>query len=74
MTDILERNNVSVSGNGTKPLLCAHGFGCNQTMWDAITPAFKDDHKQILLDYVGSGQSDMGAWSKDRYGTLDGYA
>ncbi len=72
--DVLARNNVHVSGRGTRPMLFAHGFGCDQNMWRYITPAFEDDYKIVLFDYVGAGKSDVRAYNADRYGTLDGYA
>lgn len=74
MHDVVRRNNVTVSGSGTQPMLFAHGFGCDQNMWRHVAPAFERDYRCILFDYVGSGQSDVGAWSAGRYGTLDGYA
>ena len=72
--DVLRRNNVSVSGRGTQPMLFAHGFGCDQHMWRLVTPAFEDDYQVVLFDYVGSGGSDLAAYDPDRYATLDGYA
>jgi sigma-B regulation protein RsbQ len=72
--DILARNNVKVFGKGTRPMLFAHGFGCDQNMWRFVTSAFEDDYKIILFDYVGSGKSDLQAYSAERYGALDGYA
>jgi sigma-B regulation protein RsbQ len=74
MRDVLRRNNVKVSGRGTQPLLFAHGFGCDQSMWRFVTPAFEQDYRIVLFDYVGSGKSDAGAWNPQRYSTLDGYA
>ncbi|HEX8773229.1 MAG TPA: alpha/beta hydrolase [Pyrinomonadaceae bacterium] len=72
--DILTRNNVKVFGKGTQPMLFAHGFGCDQNMWRFVTPAFEDDYKIVLFDYVGSGKSDLRAYSAERYGALEGYA
>jgi sigma-B regulation protein RsbQ len=72
--DVLTRNNVRVSGRGTRPMLFAHGFGCDQTMWRFVTPAFEQDYRIVLFDYVGSGRSDLGAYDAERYATLDGYA
>ncbi len=72
--DILARNNVKVFGNGTRPMLFAHGFGCDQNMWRFVTPAFEDDYQIVLFDYVGSGKSDLQAYSPERYAHLDGYA
>ncbi len=72
--EILVRNNVRVFGNGTQPMLFAHGFGCDQNMWRLVTPAFAEDYRIILFDYVGSGKSDLQAYSPSRYSSLDGYA
>lgn len=74
MVDVLKRNNVKVSGSGTRPMLFAHGFGCDQQMWRFITPPFEHDYRIVLFDYVGSGKSDISAYDFDRYSTLDGYA
>jgi sigma-B regulation protein RsbQ len=71
--DVLARNNVKVFGRGTRPMLFAHGFGCDQHMWRFVTPAFEGDYRIVLFDYVGSGKSDVSAWDPDRYATLDGY-
>jgi len=72
--DVLSRNNVKVLGTGTQPMLFAHGFGCDQNMWRYVAPAFEDDYRVVLFDYVGSGGSDLGAYDPQRYATLDGYA
>ena len=72
--DVLARNNVKVLGHGTQPMLFAHGFGCDQNMWRFMVPAFADDHRIVLFDYVGSGQSDLEAYDAERYASLDGYA
>src|SRR4051794_12074619 len=74
MTDVLARNNVKVSGSGTQPMMFAHGFGCDQTMWRFVTPAFERQYRIVLFDYVGSGKSDLAAYDPERYATLDGYA
>jgi len=71
---ILKRNHVIVRGTGSVPMLFAHGFGCDQNMWRLVTPAFEKDYKIILFDHVGAGQSDLSAWSQDKYASLEGYA
>ena len=73
-SDILKRNNVRISGKGTRPMLFAHGFGCDQNMWRYVAPEFEDHYRVILFDYVGSGRSDLSAYDPARYSTLDGYA
>jgi sigma-B regulation protein RsbQ len=66
---------VTVSGRADgRTLLFAHGFGCDQSMWRLVTPAFEGDHQVVLFDHVGAGRSDLAAWSPDRYASLDGYA
>jgi sigma-B regulation protein RsbQ len=72
--DIIRRNNVRAFGNGSQPMLFAHGFGCDQNMWRFITPAFEDEYRIVLFDYVGAGKSDLAAYDPLRYGRLDGYA
>lgn len=52
----------------------AHGFGCDQIMWRFVAPAFEENYKIILFDYVGSGKSDLNAYNSKRYGDLQGYA
>lgn len=71
--NVLERNNVKVFGRGTQPMLFAHGFGCDQNMWRFVTPAFEDDYRIVLFDYVGCGKSDLSCYYPERYGALDGY-
>lgn len=71
---ISSRNNVRIFGKGTQPMLFAHGFGCDQNMWRFITPAFENDYRIILFDYVGSGKSDISAYNVERYDNLNGYA
>ncbi len=72
--NVLNRNNVHVQGNNGPLLLYAHGFGCNQTMWNQVTPYFESTHRQVLFDYVGSGKSDLASFDAKRYSSLQGYA
>ncbi|XQY90074.1 alpha/beta fold hydrolase [Metabacillus sp. HB246100] len=71
---ILERNNVSIRGTGKKTLIFAHGYGCDQTVWNSVTKEFEEDYRIILFDYVGSGLSDKNSYDASRYSNLDGYA
>ncbi|MEU5167456.1 alpha/beta fold hydrolase [Streptomyces mutomycini] len=73
--DVVSRNNVTVAGPEDAPvLLLAHGFGCDQNMWRLVAPALAERFRVVLFDYVGSGRSDLTAWSEARYSALDGYA
>lgn len=71
---IIKRNNIKILGQGRKSLIMAHGFGCSQQMWKYLTPYLEDDFRIILFDYVGSGNSQLSAYSTSRYSDLEGYA
>lgn len=73
-SEIIKRNNVKQFGKGKQPMVFAHGFGCDQNMWRLVTPAFENDYKIVLFDYVGCGKSDLAAYNDERYSTLHGYA
>lgn len=75
MTKILRRNNVTVSGReeGTT-LVFAHGFGCDQHLWRWVAPAFEEQFRVVMFDYVGSGKADAEAYTEARYAGLEGYA
>jgi sigma-B regulation protein RsbQ len=71
----IERNAVTVTGQASgRPVMFAHGYGCDQNMWRFVAPAFLDTHKVVLFDHVGAGRSDLAAYDPQRYSTLDGYA
>jgi sigma-B regulation protein RsbQ len=71
---VSQRNNVRVSGRGATAMLFAHGFGCDQNMWRFMAPAFEHDYRVVLFDHVGAGRSDVSAYDREKYDTLDGYA
>jgi sigma-B regulation protein RsbQ len=72
---VLERNHVHVLGDpAARPMVFAHGFGCDQNMWRFVTPEFERDHRVVLFDFVGAGGSDLAAYDAERYASLDGYA
>src|ERR671915_547731 len=72
--DVARSNNVRVLGRGEQPVVFAHGFGCDQNMWRFVAPAFEDEYRVVLFDYVGSGKSDLSAYDPERYSALEGYA
>jgi sigma-B regulation protein RsbQ len=72
--NVRQRNNVRVWGQGTQPMIFAHGFGCDQNMWRFITPAFESDYRIVVFDHVGAGNSDLSAYDRNKYRSLDGYA
>jgi sigma-B regulation protein RsbQ len=75
MPDVLRRNNVQIHRPAAgRPMLFVHGYGCDQNMWRLLAPHFAEDRTVVLLDLVGSGQSDLSAYRPDKYASLHGYA
>lgn len=71
---LAERFNVTASGvpHGP-PMLFAHGFGCDQSMWRLVAPAFEDRFQVILFDHAGSREN-PGEFDPVRHASLEGYA
>ena len=69
---ITKRNHITVYGEGAHTIVFAHGFGCNQKMWESLMPYFCT-YRVVLFDYVGSGYSDINSYDTHKYNTLDGY-
>jgi sigma-B regulation protein RsbQ len=72
--DVRSRNAVRICGRAEGPtVMLAHGFGCDQNLWRLVVPTLARDFRVVLFDHVGSGRSELSAWSPDRYSSLDGY-
>jgi sigma-B regulation protein RsbQ len=72
---VAARNRVRVSGVPMgRPMVFAHGYGCDQEMWRLVAPDFEVDHRVVLFDFVGAGRSDLSSYDPERYGSLRGYA
>ena len=73
--DVHERNNVRVMGAQDGPtMVFAHGFGCDQSMWRFVAPAFATDHRVVLFDHSGCGASHPTSHDAVRHADLAGYA
>ncbi|MBG6239428.1 sigma-B regulation protein RsbQ [Mycetocola sp. CAN_C7] len=75
ISPVRRRNNVTISGNPAgRTLVFAHGFGCSQEMWNAVSPRFEADYQVVRFDQVGAGGSDLSAYDPGKYDSLHGYA
>ena len=73
--DLIKNYNVKIAGSGSRPLVFAHGYGCDQTMWRFVAPAFEPDYRIVLFDYPGHGGAPAASYSPSgRHATLEGYA
>ena len=78
MTDVqagpLTRHNATVTGKGGTTLVFAHGYGCDQTVWREVSPAFEDHYRVVTFDHAGAGHCDRHAYDNFRHSSLAGYA
>lgn len=73
--DLQHRFALRRSGRaGGRPIVLVHGFGCDQGVWREVAPGLETDHEVWRYDHVGSGRSDLGAYDRERYASLHGYA
>lgn len=68
------RNHIHIIGDGPATMVFAHGFGCDQNMWRLMEPLYGQRFRTLRFDLVGSGSSDLTAYDRDKYGSLEGYA
>ena len=55
-------------------MMFAHGFGCDQSMWRLVAPAFENSFRVVCFDYIGAGNSDLSVYDEQKYNSLHGYA
>ena len=73
--DAVARLNAQVSGPAdATPIVFAHGFGCDQSMWRKVAPDLATDHRVVTYDLVGSGGSDLDSYDRERYSRLESHA
>lgn len=75
-SELIKKHKISIEGNlnAEKTIVFAHGFGTDQTAWNAVKLAFAEEYKLLLFDNVGGGSSDMAAFSPIKYNTIFTYA
>lgn len=56
-----------------RPLLLVHGFGCDQSVWDALRPRFDERYAVVSYDLAGAGVSDPESYDPTRYVSLDAH-
>lgn len=71
---LVERHSITTHGQGEKTMVFVHGYGCDQNIWRLLTPFFTHSHALVLYDQAGAGNSDLGAYDRHKYASLEGYA
>ncbi len=69
-----QRHFAQITGEGSRTVVLAHGFGCDQTVWKDVVPALAEDAAIVTFDFAGAGRADPTLYDRQRHATLDGYA
>ena len=64
---------VHCYGEGEQTLVLAHGFGCDQQIWQALLPLVTPFFRVVCFDYAGCGQSDPQLLEQRGYRQLADY-
>src|SRR5689334_12175142 len=72
-SSLLQRHNVTRAGSG-RPILFAHGYGCDQKVWTQVASAMARHHEVVLYDYAGCGDADPSLYDRQRHASLEGHA
>ncbi|SOC11565.1 alpha/beta fold hydrolase [Rhodobacter maris] len=67
------RHNLCQIGAGEVPLMLAHGYGCDQSVWRAVAPLLAPHYRVVLFDHAGCGQAAGDLYDRRRHATLRGY-
>ena len=71
----LQRHAITIEGTGDDLVLFAHGYGCDQTVWQRVRPAISALTKTVAFDITGAGLSDLSHFQPNgRHSRLEGYA
>lgn len=77
-TDILTRNNVTITGkpDAAGTVLFVNGLGYDQQFWRHLTPAFADKYRLVLFDHVGAIAGNQAYFREHQchYLNVSGYA
>ena len=71
---IIRRHSVRIIGDGPQTLLFCNGFGCSQQIWRYLATPLANRYRVVLFDYVGTGESDLGAYNQQEYNSLGRHA
>ncbi len=63
-----------VSGEGREIAVLSHGFGTDQSAWDALRPWFEARYRVVSFDLAGSGPDGYAGYDPRRHNSLYGFA
>ncbi len=71
---VFEARRGRVSGRGTRSVVLSHGFGTDQTSFDAIRPWLDARFRTVSFDLAGAGPDGAASFDPRRHGSIFGYA
>lgn len=66
--------NARIEGDAKDIIVLAHGFGSDQSVWDAIVPSLTPRMRVVRFDLACSGAAAPEAFELRQHSSLDGYA
>lgn len=74
--EFAQRSNTHTFGQGSRTLLCAHGFCSDQSIFrhQIRDLHFRGTYRIVTYDLAGFGQSDPAIWNAEHHARLEGYA
>ncbi|KAL1190530.1 Strigolactone esterase D14 [Cardamine amara subsp. amara] len=67
--------NAKIIGSGERLMVLAHGFGCDQSVWDKIIPVLSQSFKVLVFDWLFSGAiKDQTLYDPLKYSSLDAFS
>lgn len=65
---------VSIVGTGSRTVVFGNGFGTGKEIWRHQVEALRGACRLVLFDYVGTPDTDLSAYSPERYDSLYAHA
>jgi sigma-B regulation protein RsbQ len=69
-----ERLHGRITGRGSEVVVLSHGFGTDQSAWDALRPWFEERYRVVSFDLAGSGPEGHAGYDPRRHTSLYGFA
>src|SRR6201999_3360053 len=69
----VESLNARILGAGRETLVLSHGFGCDQSSWQHLSPWLTQHYRVAVYDLACAGSAAVDAFDMRRHRQLDGY-
>lgn len=73
-SSLLRQRNVRIEGSGARQVVLGHGFGTNQSAWEAVLPWFAARFQVLRYDLAGAPGSANLCYDPAQHNSLHGFA